>query len=133
MKYYNFGINLQWELWNWRRDASKVQQATIEQEKLDLENQKLVNDFKQQVKEVYLYLQSLIQQSQLLKQLIEQENERYRITQEKFQQGLMTSLDLNTAEHALTEAQLRLQENNISWQKYKIQLEFVCGTIGTTE
>ncbi len=33
----------------------------------------------------------------------------------------MTSLDLNTAEHALTEAQLRLQENNISWQKYKIQ------------
>ena len=133
MKYYNFGINLQWELWNWRRDASKVQQATLEQEKLDLENQKLVNDIQQQVKEVYLYLQSLIQQIQLQKLLIGQENERFRITQEKFQQGLMTSLDLNTAEHALTEAQLRLQENNISWQKYKIQLEFVCGTIGTTE
>ena len=133
MKYYNFGINLQWELWNWRRDASKVQQATLEQEKLDLENLKLVNDIQQQVKEVYLYLQSLIQQIQLQKRLIGQENERYRITQEKFQQGLMTSLDLNTAEHALTEAQLRLQENNISWQKYKIQLEFVCGIIGTTE
>jgi outer membrane protein len=133
MDYYILNLTLQWELWNWRRDADKVQQARLEQQKLELENQKLVNDIKQQVKEVYLYLQSLIQQIQLQKRLIDQENERYRITQEKFQQGLMTSLDLNTAEHALTEAQLRLQENNISWQKYKIQLEFVCGTIGTTE
>ncbi len=70
MKYYNFGINLQWNLWNWSRDAAKVQQAKLEQYKLDLENQKLVNDIKQQVKEVYLYLQSLIQQSQLLKQCL---------------------------------------------------------------
>lgn len=133
MKYYTFNINLQWELWNWKRDAGKVQQATLEQQKLDLENQKLVNDIKQQVKEVYLYLQSLTQQILLQKRLVEQESERYRITQEKYQQGLVTSLDLNTAEHALTEAQLQLQENYISWQKYRIQLAFVCGTIGTTE
>jgi outer membrane protein len=133
MKYYNFGINLQWELWNWRRDAGKVQQAQLEQQKLTLENEKLINDIKQQVREVYLNLQSLTRQMQLQKRLIEQESERYRITQEKYQQGLLTSLDLNTAEHALTEAQLRLQENNTSWQKYMIQLEFVCGTIGTTE
>jgi outer membrane protein len=133
MKYYTINISLQWELWNWKRDAGKVQQATLEQQKLDLEYQKLANDIKQQVKEVYLYLQSLAQQILLQRRLVEQESERYRITQEKFQQGIVTSLDLNTSEHALTEAQLQLQENYISWQKYMIQLAFVCGTIGTTE
>jgi outer membrane protein len=133
MKYYNVTVGLQWELWNWNRDANKVQQAILERQKLDTEHQKLVNDVQQQVKEVYLNLQSIAQQILLQQRLVEQENERYRITQEKFQQGAMTSLDLNTAEHALTEAQLRLQENYTSWQKYKIQLEYVCGTIGSAE
>jgi len=133
MNYYTINLSLQWELWNWNRDALKVQQARLELEKLDLEYQKLVNDIQQQVKEVYLYLQSLSQQILLQKRLVEQENERYRITQEKYQQGVVTSLDLNTSEHALTEAQLRLQENYTSWKKYKIQLDYVCGTIGLTE
>jgi outer membrane protein TolC len=60
---------------------------------------------------------------------LEQEKERYRITENRYNEGLATFLDLNTAEIDLTKAETELHKNYISWYKNKLQLDFATGEI----
>ena len=62
--------------------------------------------------------------------LLKQEKDRYDITHERFQQGLTTALDLSSAEHALTSAQLQLQKSYIDWYKNNLRLQYETGQIG---
>ena len=75
-------------------------------------------------------MKTTLQQIQLQKQLLQQEKERYRITEEKYQQGQISALDVSTAEHALTQAHLEQQKNYINWYQYRLQLDFANGKIG---
>jgi outer membrane protein TolC len=61
---------------------------------------------------------------------VAQERERYRITENKYSEGLATNLDLSTAETSLIEAELQLQQNYIRWYQYHLQLDFATGGIG---
>lgn len=130
MDYYTAGVNLHWNLWNWKKDQRKVQQMKYKVQHLELQNQQLIQNILQQVKEAYQHLKTIKQQIQLQKQLLLQEKERYRITEKKYQQGQATALDISTAEHALTQAQLEQQKNYITWYQYRLQLDFATGEIG---
>ena len=61
--------------------------------------------------------------------LVDQEKERYRITREKYQQGLATTIDLSDAENSLTVAELQLQQSYINWLKDKANMRYLTGTI----
>ncbi|MBL7093511.1 TolC family protein [candidate division KSB1 bacterium] len=130
MDYYAAGVNLQWNLWSWKKNQRKVQQMKYEVHRLGLQNQQLIQNIQQQVKEAYQQLKTTLQQIQLQKQLLQQEKERYRITEEKYQQGQISALDVSTAEHALTQAHLEQQKNYINWYQYRLQLDFANGKIG---
>jgi outer membrane protein len=127
--FYSFLVNFQWELWSWHKDKRKVQQARIELDRLDLEHQQLIHDIKQQVKEAYQNLLSVRKQIQLQNKLLVQERERYRLTQERYDQDMLSSLDLRSAEFALTEAELELQEDYISWYQSRLNIDWAIGTI----
>ncbi len=130
MSYYTVGVNLQWQLWNWKRDQYRVQQARLEMQNLSLEQQNLVREIQQQVEEAYQHLQTTREQIQLQKQFVAQERERYRITENRYDQGLATPLDLRSAENSLTGAELQLQQNYIEWFQFRLQLEVATGEIG---
>jgi outer membrane protein TolC len=127
--FYSFLVNFQWELWSWHKDKRKVQQAQIELDRLDLEHKQLMQDIKQQVKEAYQNLLSVRKQIQLQNKLLVQERERYRLTQERYDQGMLSSLDLRSSEHALTEAELEIQKNYIAWYQSQLNLDWAIGTI----
>ena len=127
---YSVFVTLQWELWAWNRDKSKVQQARLETERLDIASQELVNNIEQQVKTSYQMLEITRKQIYLQDQLVQQEQERFRQTRERHEQGLTTTLDLNSAENDLTTAQLELEKTKILWHKNKLQLDFATGIIG---
>jgi len=128
--FYSLMLNFQWELWSWHRDKRKVQQSKLEIDRLDLQGQQLIQDIRQQVQEAYLNLQTVGKQIQLQNKLVDQEKDRYQLTQQRYEQGLVTSLDLRSAEHALTEAELELQKNYISWYQQHLNLEWAIGIIG---
>jgi outer membrane protein TolC len=127
--FYSIMINFQWELWNWKRDAKKVQQAALDIQRLDLQELQLVEDIRQQVEIACQNLQSVRKTISLQKKLLDQEKLRYRITDDRYRQGLATFLDLNSAESALTEAEAALHKSYISWYKNKLQLDFATGKI----
>jgi outer membrane protein TolC len=70
------------------------------------------------------------QQIELQRRLVSQEQERYRITRENYEQANATSLDLSIAENTLTSAELTLEQNHMEWFRRKLELQFATGEIG---
>jgi len=130
MDYYTLGLSLRWQLWNWKQDQRQVKKARLDYERLDLQSRQLVLDVSQQVTEAFQQLQTVKQQIDLQRRLAAQERERYRITKDKFQQGLATSLDLSMSENSLASAELTLKQNYVEWLQGLLQLQFATGMIG---
>jgi outer membrane protein TolC len=130
MDYYTAGVKLQWELWNWGQNKSKVRKSQLTIEKIDLQAEQLKKDILQQVEEAQKNLQMTKTQINLNKNLVALEKERYRIVKENYEQGLATSTDLNNAEHALTAAELELKKEYISWFQNQLMLDYATGDIG---
>ena len=130
MDYYTLGIGLQWELWNGGKNRHQVAQSHLETRKLQLQAQQLVLQIRQQVTEVLEMLESSQIQIGFQQQLVAQEKERYRIARAAYDQGLATSLDVRSAETALTQAEMLLQQHWIEWHQRRLQLAYASGDIG---
>jgi len=128
--FYSVFLTLQWELWSWKKDKRKVQQSKLEIERIEIASQDLILSIEQQVRTAYRMLEITRDQMLLQQRLVEQETERFRQTRERYQQGLTSVLDLNSAENDLTSAQLELQKSKILWHKNKLQLDYATGNIG---
>jgi outer membrane protein TolC len=127
--FYSVLINFQWELWNWNRDSKKVQQAKLDIRNLELQELQFMQDIKHQIKIAYQNLLSTQRKIVLQKKLVSQEQKKYRITEERYNQGLATFLDLDSSELAFTEAETELRKNYINWYKNRLQLDFATGMI----
>ena len=129
MNYYTIGVQLEWNLWNWKRDALSVQKSVLEERRIELSRSELEINIRNEVRQAYLQTLTATKQVQLQEQLVQLEEERYRITNERFEQGLTTILDVNSAEESLTSAQLQLQQNIINWYTAKLRLAYAVGDI----
>jgi len=129
MDYLTVGISFQWELWNMSRRRQQLKQANYTLNIFTHEQKKTIESIKKEVKEGYQNLLSDRDQIELTQQLFRQERERYRIINNQYNQGLASSLDLTEAESALTTAELRLQQNKISWYINRAYLKLVTGQI----
>jgi outer membrane protein TolC len=127
--FYSFLINFQWELWNWNRDSRKVEQARLDIKNIELQELQLIQDIKHQIKIAYQNLLSTQKKITLQKKLVSQEKEKYRITEERYNQGLATFLDLDSSELDYTAAETELYKNYINWYKNRLQLDFATGLI----
>jgi outer membrane protein TolC len=127
--FYSVMINFQWALWNWNRNSKQVQQAKLDIQNIELQEMQLIQDIKYQIEVASQNLQSSQKNIKLQQKLVNQEKERYRITEERFDQGLATFLDLDSSELAYTEAELELHKYYITWYKNRLQLDFATGII----
>lgn len=130
MDYYTVSLSMRWDIWNWGQDRRQVQQSRLAERKLDLQRRQMALDIRQQVTEAYEFLDNARQQIQLQQRLVLQERERYRITENQFNEGLVSNLDLSSAERSLSAAELLLQDYYIQWHRQRLQLRFATGTIG---
>ncbi len=130
-QYYAVGLNLRWQIWNWFQDQRQVKKARIDYERVELQTEQLELDVRQQVTEAYQQLRTTLEQIKLQRQLVAQEQERYRITRENYEQANATSLDLSIAEANLTSAELTLRQDYTEWLRNSLQLQYATGRIGT--
>lgn len=130
MDYYTLSLSMRWDIWNWGQNRRQVAQSSLEERKLDLQRRQMALDIRQQVTEAYEYLDNARQQIQLQQRLVLQERERYRIAENQYNEGLVSNLDLSSAERALSAAELLLQDYYIQWHRQRLQLSFATGAIG---
>ena len=133
MGYYTVGVNARWQLWDWGQDQRQVEKARLEGRRLEVQDRQLRLEVRQQVAEVHAQLHSAAEQVGLQRQLVEQERERERLVGQSYTQGQATSLDLSTAESALTAAQLALQQRRIQWRQLRLELGFSTGELAPEE
>ncbi len=101
---WNVSVGLSYNLWNWGATIDKTQEAEagLEQAK---DNYKLLKDaVTLDVNQSYFNFVKAREKVMVAKQTVKQAEENYRVTDEKFKQGLTLNSELLDAEVALTQA-----------------------------
>ncbi|MFO7445532.1 MAG: TolC family protein [Ignavibacteriaceae bacterium] len=119
---WDVGVSLQWDLWNWGYVSSQSVQA--EEQKLQIETS--LSQLKDAVElEVY---QSFLTYNRSLDKIkvsvlnIEQAEDNYRTSKEKYDQQLATSTDLIDAEVSLLQAETNMTNSLVDFQLAKVKL-----------
>jgi outer membrane protein TolC len=131
MNYYTLGVGFQWNLWNWKANYRNVEQMRIEEKRLDLQHKQAWLNLEEQVKETYKNIEISKEQITMQERLFNQEQERYRILQDRYRENQVSSLDLSSGEKALTEAQLNLEQQYVSFYLYKLQMDALTGRLNS--
>jgi outer membrane protein len=107
---WDVGVSVQFDLWNGLTTIHQTSQAKSQYE----QNKDLLATLKDgvalEVTQNYLNYQQSKERIRLSELTVQQSNENYRMTTEKFKAGLATSSDLLDAEVALLQSKLQLTQ-----------------------
>lgn len=131
--FFILGVNLQWDLWDSGRRKQEIRQLTHALNILSLEEQKVIAKVQNDVKQAYENLLTDRDQFLLSKKLVQQEQERYRIAHQKYEQGLASAVDLSNAEISLTAAELHQEQTVIKWWLDRSFMDYTIGKFITAE
>ncbi|MDZ7291400.1 MAG: TolC family protein [candidate division KSB1 bacterium] len=126
MDYSTVGLNLQWNLWRWKQDRYRVQEAEVEYNRLTLAERELLRNIEFDVEKSWENAKFAFKQIHLTRQLLAQQQERYRIISAQQREGVATTNDVIVAEADLTQAELQVQRALI--QYYLSQSEMLLAT-----
>ena len=120
---WDLGVSLSWTIWNWGYTSS---QSTIaEQNKIQAETSlsQLKDAVEIEVYQNYLTFRRAYDKVNVSKLGVEQANENYRITQEKYNTQTASSTDLIDSETALLQAETNYNNSLVDYEVAKVRLE----------
>ncbi len=120
---WDIGITLSYDIWNWMTTKYQIQQAEESYRQIDFAYQQLKDGITLEVSQNYFTLQKAKEKIETAKLTVRQAEENYRITQEKFRNGLVSSTELLDAETALLGSKISLNASYLEFQLAKINLE----------
>jgi outer membrane protein len=102
---WDVGINLSWDVWNWGNTSSQVTQAeqTFIQGKVNYDQ--LKESIELEVNQNYLNVVYFKQRIDVSEKAVEQANDNYTVTKDKYNVQLATSTDIVDAEASLFQTQ----------------------------
>lgn len=126
---WDVGVTLSWDVWNWGLTSSQISQA--EQTKIQIETNydQLKENIQMEVHSNYLNLFKTEEKVKVNKIALEQAEENYRITAEKYNLQLASSTDLIDAETLKLQAETNLKTAEVDYQIAKVRLEKSLGRI----
>jgi len=120
---WDVGVALSWTLWDWGETSAKTTQAKQGLVQAETSYQLLKENIEMEVYKDYLTVQSEFEKVSVTKKALEQSEENYRITKDKYNQQLATSTDLIDAEVALLNSQTNLTNALVDLRLAKTKLE----------
>ncbi|MCB9258181.1 MAG: TolC family protein [Ignavibacteriales bacterium] len=120
---WDVGVTLSWDIWNWGYNSSQTQQAENNLVQLETAKSQLEDGIEIEVYNSYLNLQSAIKKVNLTKLTLEQAEENYRITNDKYLVQLASSTDLLDAESSLYSAKVDVLNSLVDYELAKIKLD----------
>jgi outer membrane protein TolC len=119
---WDLGITLSWDIWNWGNTSSQtaqVEQIVIQSQ---TSREQIKDAIELEVSQNYLTLMYSIERAGVTKTAIEQAEENYRTTLEKYNVQLAPSSELVDAETSLLQAKTNYINALIDYQLSKIKL-----------
>lgn len=124
---WDVGISLSWDIWNWGYNSSQSQQAESNLIQLETSKAQLEDAVEIDVYNTFLQLQSAMKKVELNKLTVEQAEENYRITNDKYLEQLVSSTDLIDAETSKFSSQTELLNSLVDYELAKIKLDKAVG------
>ena len=113
---WNVSVGLSYNLWNWGATIDKTQQAEANFEQVK-DNYKLLSDaVTLDVNQSYLNFVKAKEKVIVSRQTVKQAEENYRVTDEKFKQGLTLNSELLDAEVALSQAKTDYVQARVDYE-----------------
>ena len=119
---WDIGVSLQWDLWNWGYTSSKSTQAEEQKVQVETSLSQLKDAVELEVYQTFLTYKRAIDKINVSRQSVEQSEENYRSTQDKYNQQIATSTDLIDAEVLLLQAKTNLTTALVDYQLAKVKL-----------
>ncbi len=115
MDYWIVGVGVNWEIWNWHKTGSQIEQAKLGTNRIvdALQQAKLAIKF--DVTRACLDMQDAKKQTQLTEEMEKQAEESFRVTKNSYKQGQATNAEFLDAQLELTHARLQMAEAEIDY------------------
>jgi outer membrane protein len=126
---WDFGISLQFDLWNNLTAFHQSNQAKAQYEQTKDALVTLKDGITLEVTQSYLSFQQAKERIRLAELTVEQANENYRTAAEKYKTGLTTSSELLDAEVALLQSKLQLTQSLVDHELAEARLEKAIGEL----
>lgn len=122
---YLIGIQLSWDIFDGYKNIGKIHQEKALLQKAQLEKEKYISESKLEIKKANRQFADTRNQIELTSLALNQSKEAYRITRNRFKQGLEQSKDLLFAETQFHEKQLEHAKAIYNFNFSKIYLKFL--------
>jgi outer membrane protein TolC len=120
---WDLGVTLSWTIWNWGYNSSQT--TVAEQNKIQTETSlsQLKDAVEIEVYQNYLTFKRAYDKVNVSKLGVEQSQENYRMTQEKYNTQTSSSTDLIDSEVALLQAETNYNNSLVDYEVAKVRLE----------
>lgn len=98
---WDVGIALSFDLWNWGANSDKVDQAKAQYKEIECGLDYLKDNVTLEVTQIYFNLKQIKESIKYQSKAVEQAEENFKISKEKFEKGFLSSSELLDAETAL--------------------------------
>ena len=124
---WDVGIALSWDIWNWGYNSSQSDQAENNLLQLETSKSQLEDAIEIEVYNSFLTFQAAKKKVDLSRQSLEQANENYRITNEKYLVQLVSATELLDAETAFYNSKTELLNSLVDYEIVKTKLDKIVG------
>jgi outer membrane protein TolC len=116
-------VNLQFDLWNWGQTSDQSDQAEAQLEQIRDNHEIIKNAITLEVTQNYLNINQAKEKISVAQKSMGQAEENYRISSEKFKQGLLLSSEMLDAEVALLQARTNYIQSVVDYEIAKARLD----------
>jgi outer membrane protein TolC len=113
---WDVSVSLSYDLWNWNTSGSQSTQAEAQLSQAEQGLSQLKDGITLEVTQSYLALIQAKERSAVAKQGVEQAEENYRVTNERYKKGLNVNSDLLDSEVALLTAKLNYTQSLVDYE-----------------
>ncbi|MFZ4621445.1 MAG: TolC family protein [Bacteroidota bacterium] len=113
---WDVSISLSYDLWNWNTSGSQSTQAEAQLSQTEQALSQLKDGVSLEVTQSYLGVNQAKERSQVAKKGVEQAEENYRVTNERYKKGLNVNSDLLDSEVALLTAKLNYTQSLVDFE-----------------
>jgi outer membrane protein len=126
---WDAGIQISLPIWNWGQTESEVNQARAQREQTQLAEKQTADAVYLDVTQSYLNFKQAKDKIAVAQTAVNDAEESYRISDQKFKVGLVTNTDLMDAEIALLQAKLNYTQALTGLEVARISLEKATGRL----
>ncbi|MCE1164900.1 MAG: TolC family protein [Bacteroidetes bacterium] len=120
---WDVGVTLTYDIWNWRLTSHQTAQNKLNLEQARLSLGQIKDGISLEVNQVYLGLVKAKERIPVANETVSQAEENYRVTSEKYKQGLVLNSDVIDAETSLLQAKINYTTSVVDYELMIARLE----------